>query len=91
LDDAEFDFTDHGVATDAVVEIMKGGNYFLAALRSLTDEFDATQHAISNIFRGLDGASALMRCYVYAERFLAYDRDDPRVTRETALKRDRRR
>jgi hypothetical protein len=80
LDDAEFDFTDHGVATDKAAEIMKGADYFVTILQSVIDGFDATQHHATNLLHQVNGDTAESSSYVYAEHFLSNDRGDPSVT-----------
>jgi|GEM_PF-1400995 len=78
-DDAEFDFTDHGVATDDAAEPMRGADNYLAVLDSVISGFDATQHCVTNMYHELDGDSAKTKCYVYAEHFLNNSRGDRRV------------
>jgi hypothetical protein len=77
--DAEFDFTDHGVATDDANDVMKGADNFVAILASVIEGFDATQHIVTNILHQLDGDRATTSCYVLAEHFLNNDRGDRNV------------
>jgi hypothetical protein len=79
-DDAEFDFTDHGVATEEAADVMRGADNYLAVLRSVIEGFDATQHCISNMFHDVTGDSAKTQCYVLAEHFLNNSRGGRRIT-----------
>lgn len=79
-EDSEFDFRDHGVATDDAVDVMRGGDAYLAVLASVIEGFDSTQHTVSNILHKLDGDRADTRCYICAEHFLNNDRGGRRVT-----------
>lgn len=80
LDDAEFDFTEHGVASEDASEIMKGADYFISTLESVLGGFEATQHHVTNMIHRIDGDTARTDCYVYAEHFLNNDRGDRSVT-----------
>lgn len=80
LDDAEFDFTRHGVASERAGEIMRGADYFVTVLASVLEGFDATQHHVTNLLHEIDGDTAISKSYVYAEHFLMNDRGDPSVT-----------
>ena len=79
-DDAEFDFTDHGVATDSASAVMRGADVYLPILASVIEGFDATQHTVTNLLHEVNGNAAHTRCYVCAEHFLNNDRGGRRVT-----------
>lgn len=79
VDDASFDFTDHGVATDDAGDVMRGADNYLAILSSVIEGFDSTQHSITNMYHEIDGDRASTRCYVLAEHFLNNDRGDRNV------------
>src|SRR4051812_16656169 len=77
--DAEFDFTDHGVATDDANDVMKGADNFVAILASVIEGFDSTQHIVTNLLHKIDGDRATTSCYVLAEHFLNNNRGDRNV------------
>jgi len=79
VEEAEFDFTDHGVATDDAAQVMKGADNFVSILASVIEGFDATQHSVTNILHTLKGDTAFTACYVVAEHFLNNDRGDRNV------------
>jgi hypothetical protein len=78
-DDAEFDFTDHGAATDDANEPMRGADNFLTILASVIEGFDSTQHCVSNMFHEVSGDVAKTHCYVYAEHFLNNEHGGRRI------------
>ncbi|ARR55452.1 hypothetical protein HY78_19410 [Rhizorhabdus wittichii DC-6] len=79
VEDATFDFTDHGVATDDAAEPMRGADNYLEILASVITGFDSTQHAVSNMYHEVEGDRARTKCYIQAEHFLNNDRGDRRV------------
>ena len=79
-DDAEYDFTSHGVATDKAAEIMKGADYFITVLAGVLEGFESTQHHVTNILHTLNGDTATTNCYVFSEHFLNNDRGDRSVS-----------
>lgn len=80
VDDAVFDFSDHGVATDDAAEPMRGADNYIAILASVITGFDSTQHCVSNMFHEVSGDTAKTKAYVYAEHFLNNDKGGRRIS-----------
>jgi hypothetical protein len=80
LEDVEFDFREHGVATEKANDVMRGIDLFIPVVSSVMTGFEAAQHHLTNMVHRLKGDQAHSECYVYAEHFLNNDRGDRSVT-----------